>query len=66
MDVTRRDAVEAAITAARKEFGAPPSLLVNSAALGEIVLFGDVKEDRLSALIDVNLKVCNFPLLITP
>ncbi len=66
MDVTQKDAVEAAIAEARKEFGVPPNLLVNSAGVGEFVSFGDVKEDRLSAIIDVNLKVGNFLVLITP
>ncbi len=57
MDVARRDAVEAAIAAARKKFGDVPSLLVNSAGVAFRSLFEDVKEDELSLTLDVNLKV---------
>ncbi|XP_050698835.1 (3R)-3-hydroxyacyl-CoA dehydrogenase-like [Eriocheir sinensis] len=56
MDVTQKDAVEAVIAAAREKLGAPPSLLVNSAGIAKLEPFLDVKQDRLNAIIDINLK----------
>ncbi len=57
MDVTQRDAVEGAIAAAREELGASPNLLVNLAGILRFRPFENVKEDQLSAISDVNLKV---------
>ncbi|XP_050698766.1 (3R)-3-hydroxyacyl-CoA dehydrogenase-like [Eriocheir sinensis] len=57
MDVTQKDAVEAVIAVTREKFGAPPSLLVNSAGIGTREPFVEVKEDRLNTIIDVNLKM---------
>lgn len=57
MDVTQVKAVEGVIAAARDMFGKLPSLLVNSAGVGELSSFLDVTEANLDRLINTNLKV---------
>lgn len=57
MDVTQRSTVEEVVAAAQKRFGVPPSLLANCAGIYEMVPLHQVTEERLSDLINVNLKV---------
>lgn len=64
MDVTKKDVVEVVIASTREKFGVPPSLLVNSAGLGKVEPFLEIKEETLNNIVNINLKVngssCSF------
>ncbi|KAK4320430.1 hypothetical protein Pmani_008704 [Petrolisthes manimaculis] len=56
VDVSDKGSVEAAFKSFQKNYGEPPSLLVNSAGIAPMSPFTDTSEEEWMKVIDVNLK----------